>query len=235
VRVARRPDPTSAPYARPARPSARTGPARAPRAAAAGARGAARARRHERILAAAEHLFAAQGFAKTTVDEIAAAAGVSKGLVYDHYASKEDLLSAVWTRQVDAWRAATRLRVKHAEGSFADAIGEMIDASIRHARENPLLRRILEQDPGSFLPHTRQGIAAFAREYRDGLERALRHGVRCGELRRGLDVPYTAELIWLTHFWLVRELFLGPDRRWRADGDALLRAATALVVAGLKA
>jgi AcrR family transcriptional regulator len=208
--------------------------ARTERGRSLGTRGAARARRHDRILAAAEHLFAAQGFAKTTVDEIASAAGVSKGLVYDHYASKEDLLAAVWTRQVDAWREATRLGVKLAEGSVADAVGETIAASIRHARENPLLRRILEQDPGSFLPGQREGIAAFARQYRERLERALRHGVRSGELRSGLDVPYTAELVWLTHFWLVRELFLGPDRRWRADGDALVRAATELVVAGLR-
>ena len=73
------------------------------RAEATGERAAGRQRRLARILAAAEELFATQGFAKTTVDEIAAAASVSKGLVYDHYPSKEALLGEVWERLVAAW------------------------------------------------------------------------------------------------------------------------------------
>jgi AcrR family transcriptional regulator len=199
------------------------------------ARAAGKQRKHERIVAAAEELFAAQGFAKTTVDEIAAAAGVSKGLLYSHYVSKEELLSAVWSRQVDAWTEATRTGVKLAPGSIADAIGEVLGVSVRYARANPLLRRILAQDPGSLLPHQREGVAAFARRYRDQLEPILARGVASGELRPGLDVARAAELVWLLHFALIRELFVGPERGWRADGDDLLRAAVDLVVAGLRA
>jgi AcrR family transcriptional regulator len=205
------------------------------RTGGSGARSAAQERRRERILAAAEQLFAAHGFAKTTVDEIAAAAGVSKGLVYAHHESKEDLLAAVWARQVDAWTEATRLGVKLAPGSIADAIGEVLAVSVRYARSHPLLRSILSQDPGSLLPHQREGVAAFARRYRSQLEPVLARGVRTGELRRDLDVPRTAELVWLIHFALIRELFVGPDRGWRADGDDLLRASIELVVAGLRA
>jgi AcrR family transcriptional regulator len=200
-----------------------------------GARQAGRERRHERILRAATELFAAQGFPKTSVDEIAAAAGVSKGLVYDHYASKEDLLAAVWQRLVEAWTEATQLGTKFSRGAVADSIGQAVAASVRYARREPLLRRILAQDPGSLLPHQREGVAAFARDYRDRLEPVLAHGVRSGELRRDLDVPRTAELIWLLHFTLIRELFVGPERGWREDGDALLASAVALLVAGLRA
>jgi AcrR family transcriptional regulator len=198
-------------------------------------RAAGKQRKRERILAAAEELFAAQGFAKTTVDEIAAAAGVSKGLLYSHYVSKEELLSAVWSRQVDAWTEATRTGVKLAPGSTADAIGDVLGVSVRYARANPLLRRILAQDPGSLLPHQREGVAAFARRYRDQLEPILARGVASGELRPGLDVARAAELVWLLHFALIRELFVGPERGWRADGDDLLRTAVDLVVAGLRA
>jgi AcrR family transcriptional regulator len=198
-------------------------------------RAAARARRHQRILAAAEELFAAQGFAKTSVDEIAQAAGVSKGLVYDHYESKEALLAAVWSRQVDAWMEATLIGVKFAPGTLADALGEVLSVSVRHVRANPLLRRILAQDPGSLIPHQREGIAAFARSYRERLEPVLARGVRKGELRRDLDVAHTAELFWLLHFTLIRELFVVPARGPRGDADDLLRAAVELVVAGLRA
>jgi AcrR family transcriptional regulator len=204
------------------------------RAEATGERAAGRQRRHERILGAAEDLFATHGFAKTTVDEIAAAAGVSKGLVYDHYASKEALLDAVWERLVEAWTEAVRA-TKFADGSIADSIGEVLRVSLEYVHANPLLRRIIAQDPGSLVPGGREGQAAFARQYRASLEPVLARGVRRGELRRDLDVAHTAEVIWMLHLTLTRELFVGPHVVWRADAQQLLSSAVDLVVAGLRA
>ena len=48
------------------------------------------------ILQAAGELFSRQGFAATTVDEIAAAAGVAKGAVYHHFPAKEAMFEAVF-------------------------------------------------------------------------------------------------------------------------------------------
>jgi AcrR family transcriptional regulator len=207
--------------------------ARATDSATASRRAAGRERRHLRILAAAEQLFAEQGFAKTTVDEIAAAAGVSKGLVYQHYESKEALLLAIWLRLVEAWTAATQ-SAKLTGGSVADAIGEGMRLSFEHVRATPLLRRILAQDPGSILAGGPAGIAAFARTYRSGLEPVLEWGVRNGELRADLDVAHTAEVVWLLHYSLTRELCVGPRSAERTDADAFVRAAVALLVEGLR-
>jgi len=200
---------------------------------AGGARGEGRQRRLARILGAAEELFAAQGFAKTTVDEIAAAAGVSKGLVYDHYASKEALLGAVWERLVGDWTEAVR-GTKFGEGSIADALGEFLRVSLSYVRANPLLRRIIALDPGSLIPGGLAGQQEFGRRYRSDLEPILARGVRRGELRRDLDVAHTAELIWLLHFTLTRELFVSPHRE-RADAEELLQSAVEMVVFGLRA
>lgn len=202
--------------------------------ASAERRAAGRERRHQRILAAAEQLFATQGFAKTTVDEIATAAGVSKGLLYQHYESKEALLFAIWMRLVEAWTAATQ-QAKVTSGSLADAIGEAMRLSFEHVRATPLLRRILAQDPGSILADGPAGVAAYGRAYRSQLEPVLEWGVRNGELRADLDVPHTAELVWLIHFNLTRDLCVAPAGTGdRADADALVRAAASLVAAGLR-
>ena len=222
----------SAPRIGPAPPQGRTSSESAP---PSGRRAASRERRRLRILAAAEELYSLQGFAKTTVDEIARRAGVSKGLVYDHYGSKEELLRAVWSDQVAAWMRETHQRVRYSEGAVADAIGEVLAVSVRHARESPLLGRMLSQDPGSLIPLERDDVAAFGRFYRGLLEPALVHGVDSGELRAGLDVPHTAELVWLLHFTLIRELFVGTTSGWRSDGEALLRATIDLIVEGLRA
>ncbi len=49
------------------------------------------ARRREAILRAATELFIAYGYKKTTVDDVAAAAGVAKGTVYLYYQNKAEL------------------------------------------------------------------------------------------------------------------------------------------------
>jgi AcrR family transcriptional regulator len=57
------------------------------------------------IVAAPTSLFGQKGFAATSVDEIAAAAGVAKGAVYHHFANKEAVFEAV-LRQSSAALAA---------------------------------------------------------------------------------------------------------------------------------
>ena len=61
----------------------------------------------EAILAAATTLFGEKGFAATTIDEIAAAAGVAKGAVYHHFPHKEAVFEAVLQRASAA--LATRI------------------------------------------------------------------------------------------------------------------------------
>jgi AcrR family transcriptional regulator len=51
-----------------------------------------RASTRKKILDASLDLFARQGYENVSIDEIATKAGISKGLVYNHFSSKEDLL-----------------------------------------------------------------------------------------------------------------------------------------------
>ncbi|HVN50678.1 MAG TPA: TetR/AcrR family transcriptional regulator [Acidimicrobiales bacterium] len=75
------------------------------------------------LVAVARRLFGEQGYAETSADEIAAAAGVTKGALYHHFDGKEDLFRAVFEQVEleisdkaaseflnlpDAWEALTR-------------------------------------------------------------------------------------------------------------------------------
>ena len=53
------------------------------------------------LVDAAERLFSANGFDKTSLDAVADAAGYTKGAVYSNFASKEDLFFAVYERRVE--------------------------------------------------------------------------------------------------------------------------------------
>jgi AcrR family transcriptional regulator len=57
--------------------------------------------RRELILRAAKARFAQHGYASTSIDDIAAAAGVTKPVVYDHFASKRSLCFALMRRLRD--------------------------------------------------------------------------------------------------------------------------------------
>jgi AcrR family transcriptional regulator len=60
------------------------------------------------VLAAARSLFGRNGYAQTSVDEIAEAARVTKGAVYHHFASKQALFEAVLDQQEE--RAMAEIR-----------------------------------------------------------------------------------------------------------------------------
>jgi AcrR family transcriptional regulator len=53
-----------------------------------------------KILDAAEGIFSEQGFEKTQLEEVAARAGFTRGAIYAHYASKEDLFLSLVEQRV---------------------------------------------------------------------------------------------------------------------------------------
>jgi AcrR family transcriptional regulator len=56
----------------------------------------------EALLQAAAEVFAAHGFVRASVDQIAERAGYSKGALYWHFASKEDIFLALLEERIDA-------------------------------------------------------------------------------------------------------------------------------------
>ena len=57
------------------------------------------------IISAASELFAARGFAATSIDDIASRAGVAKGAVYHHFHSKEQIFQRVFEQMTGALAA----------------------------------------------------------------------------------------------------------------------------------
>jgi AcrR family transcriptional regulator len=87
-----------------------------------------RAERREQLLAAATQAFARGGFAATSLDDIAEAAGISRVLLYRHFESKTDLYRAVLDRAVARLTAAVGTR------DYTDA---SIDALLQAAADDP--------------------------------------------------------------------------------------------------
>lgn len=123
-----------------------------------------RAERRAAILAAAAPAFADRGFAGTSMDDVAAAAGVTKLIVYRHFDSKESLYEAVLTRVVDRLVEEFGARLKEDRRGLS-AVGALLAV----AREDPaaltLLWRHAAREPqfASYAATFRDRAYAFAR------------------------------------------------------------------------
>jgi AcrR family transcriptional regulator len=93
------------------------------------------------LLDAAEEVFAEKGFTPATLDDIAHAAGYTKGAIYKHFVTKEDLFLAVsdryWRRYFDNF-AEVMSTAKHVGAGELDEIASRwrqlsVDRGAEHA------------------------------------------------------------------------------------------------------
>lgn len=104
--------------------------------------------RHAQLIDVARGLFALRGFDGATIEEIAAAAGVSKPVVYEHFGSKEVLYSEVVTAEFDrlleavtaalSADAGPRVLLERAAFALLDYIEQHTDGFRILTRDSPL-------------------------------------------------------------------------------------------------
>lgn len=92
-------------------------------------------RTRARILASALTLFARKGYEKTTFNDIAARLKLSKGAVYWHFASKEDLLVALTDRMLAKFERQILSVMPKEELTFR-AVAEMMVETARRTVES---------------------------------------------------------------------------------------------------
>ena len=98
-----------------------------------------------RIYAAARELFAKQGFDATTVDEIAHTADVAPATFFNHFHSKQALLSLMTAEVVDHLHAMT-VESLVGEGDAIERLRRFIDRAAKDISENrdPARETLLE-------------------------------------------------------------------------------------------
>jgi AcrR family transcriptional regulator len=103
-------------------------------------------KRREAILDAALSLFGNQGFDRVSINEIATASGVTKPVLYDHFASKSELYIALLDREgarlLDAVRTALDLR-----RPLDERLRMMAEQTLRFVRQHRTAARLLLRTP----------------------------------------------------------------------------------------
>lgn len=143
--------------------------------------------RRQQLIEVGRRLFAERGFEGTTVEEIAATAGVSKPVLYEHFGGKEGLYAVVVDREIQALLGQmTEALTK--EGAHARALLEAAAMALLDYIENSTDGfRILVRDspPG-------QSTGSFASLISD-IASQVEHILAAEFRRRRLD-PKTAPL-----------------------------------------
>ena len=101
------------------------------------------AERRPLIEQAATRLFAERGFAATTVDDIAEAAGVTKPMLYRHFESKRQLCIALLERARADLIAAPLARFTAPGEERRAHLRVMVDAWLDHVEQHPDAARLL--------------------------------------------------------------------------------------------
>ncbi|HJY24659.1 MAG TPA: TetR/AcrR family transcriptional regulator [Actinomycetes bacterium] len=138
----------------------------------------------DRVLAAAEALIREDAYSSTTMEELAAAAGVSRATVFNRFGSKLGVLQALFTRCMQSPEMTALQGALDIEDPLA-ALDAVIDAACvtweAHGFIHEQLQAIvvLEPDLSALVDQQRN-------EQRDDLQRLTRRLARAGLLRPGL-------------------------------------------------
>ena len=149
------------------------------------------------ILKAAARLFVANGLDATSMDAVAAAAGVSKLTVYSHFGDKDSLFQAAVSARCEQQMPATLFTV--AAGTPIEqallGIARGFHALV-HSEEAISLHRMMIANAGQSSHLAELFYAAGPRRILDALEGFLCEAVRTGQVRIS-DLPLAAEQFFL--------------------------------------
>jgi AcrR family transcriptional regulator len=168
------------------------------------------ARTREAILAAAAERFAATGYQGTTVADVAAAAGMSLGTVYQYFRDRADLVAALVQRNVteNLARPATPWRVGDGEAGLREMLGRFVRSYAESAALASLWEEVTFVDPQ--LAELRRSLT---RVFEGSVVVELRRAARAGIIDEALATPSAARaLAAMADRWCYLTFVFDPPR-----------------------
>jgi TetR/AcrR family transcriptional regulator, acrAB operon repressor len=150
-----------------------------------------------RILDAAEQVFLERGVSRTSLNEIATAAGVTRGAIYWHFQDKSAVFNEMMTRVTLPFEETMR-RIDDPDTDPIAALRAGLEGAFARAVGNPQARRVFEiaTYKVEYVEETeavRQRHVAHRGEKLEQFRRALARSAERGDLQLTLPVPVLAD------------------------------------------
>jgi TetR/AcrR family transcriptional regulator len=149
----------------------------------------------ERILDAALEIFAAFGFRGSRIDQIAAAAGLSKPNLLYYFRTKEELYTAVLARTLDMW--LDPLRELDASSDPRAALTAYITRKLEYSRSHPTASRLFAMEMLQGAPHLSSALTSTLLDLVEAKSRTIEGWIGEGRLRP-VDPKHLIFAIWAT-------------------------------------
>jgi TetR/AcrR family acrAB operon transcriptional repressor len=185
-----------------------------------------------RILDAAERTFSGRGVSRTSLEDIAQAAGVTRGAVYWHFKDKRDLFAAMVDRvtlPMEAMVAAS------SDESVADPLALLkacAVSALRRTATDPQCHRVFDVVTHKCeylgeMAGVNNRISAIQKGCVDRTEQAIRNAIKRGQLPASVNprlaaIGLDAMLSGLISNWLANPAYLPLERQAEAMIDLFL-------------
>lgn len=149
------------------------------------------------LIAAALELFCEKGVARTTLTDIARAAGVTRGALYWHFRDKVDLFEAVWERLREPLTELSASSESPTEPQPLLKMRELLILLLETVAESNVHQQIFRLminrgDLDAEMQEIDQHVRTMHRSYRERLARILANAVTHKQLPRDLPVELAA-------------------------------------------
>ncbi len=154
-------------------------------------------------------VFNRQGYNKTSMQDLAAATGMSIGGIYHYFGSKQDILVMIMSRIV----ASTDKRYKNVEARLADAsatevLKGYIDRFYKDVEKHFESTLFIYQEFLNLSPKWQQAIKANSISEMDTCAAILRRGAQNGEFKIADAQVMANSIITLAHMWVLRSRYI---------------------------
>jgi TetR/AcrR family transcriptional repressor of uid operon len=147
----------------------------------------------DRVAAAALDEFAEHGIRRTSMEDVARRAGVSRMTVFRRFASKQRLVEVVIAREVHRGMQELDLLWEGAE-TLEDRLVAGFEFAGRYVRGHPLFDRLLRSEPDVLLPPLTLDGGPVLELYRSLIAKRLQAEVNAGRAATS-DIDGVAEVI----------------------------------------
>jgi AcrR family transcriptional regulator len=167
----------------------------------------------EEILRVAADKFGKQGYQATTLDEIAAAAGISRAAFYLYFPNKEELLRRIYSQVIATSQAAIEQIVAE-KLPVSEKLRRIIRHQVRYMATNIPLAQVFFSEIFNLRPELGQWVKRANRAFGTVIERVVSEGVQTGELIPLHPKQFTYALMGMCN-WMHR--WYRPGGEWTPD------------------
>jgi AcrR family transcriptional regulator len=147
-----------------------------------------------RVLDAAYEQFSRMGVQRSTMEDVARRAGVSRITVYRRFVTKDALVEQVVRREFRRYFDQFLVDIEQAE-TAADRVVLGFVSSLRAIRRNPLIGGLIAAEPDLVVPTMISDGGRTVATVREFVAGQLRREQLAGTVAQGLDIDHVAEMM----------------------------------------